>query len=73
MNIVVTQIPEGRQVDVFKKKAEFAKFVLKAKKKLIFALEDIEIPDNLTAKGLVQFAESIQVQYKDNLITRGSL
>lgn len=73
MNIVVTQIPEGRQVDVFKKKAEFAKFVLKAKKKLIFALEDIEIPDNLTAKGLIQFALSIQVQYKDNLITRGSL
>lgn len=55
--LVMTKIPDGRQVNRFTDKqiVESSKFIMKNLKNLVYAIENIEVPDNLTAKGLLDF------------------
>lgn len=75
-SIVMTNIPDGISVRVFKdnQKGEFSRYVLHWKKELIFAIENVEVPQNLTAKGLIEFARA---QFKsvdsDKIITKRNL
>lgn len=73
-SIVVLNIPNGISVRVFKEKEkmDFAKYMLKWKKDLVYAIENIEVPKNLSARGLIQFAQSIPESHKD-MITKRNL
>lgn len=77
MNLVMTKIDRGIQVHTFKPTADdvkrYAKHLLANKGSLIFAIEDIEIPQNLTAKGLIQFAEGLRKTHTDDLILKQHL
>ena len=77
MNIVMTKIDKGIQVHTFKSTNDdvrrYAKHLISIKGSLIFALEDIEVPQNLTAKGLIQFAEGLRKTHKNDLILKQHL
>ena len=72
----MTTIPDGISVRVFKdnERGEFAKYMLKWKKELLFAIENIEVPQNLTAKGLIDFARAkFKSADPDTIITKRNL
>lgn len=60
--LVMSEIQDGQQVNVFKdtQRGDYAKFVMANKHKIKFIFEDVDVPDNLTSKGLLQFANSLK-------------
>lgn len=75
-SLVMTQIPDGISVRVFQdsQKGEFSRYVLRWKKELIFAIEKIDVPQNLTAKGLIDFARAtFKNSDINNIITKRNL
>ena len=74
--LVMTTIPDGVSVRVFKEgqKIDFSKYVLRWKDNLIFAIEEVEVPKNLTAGGLISFARAtFKNANPDNIITKRNL
>jgi hypothetical protein len=74
-HMAMIKIPDGKEVRIFKENqlGQFSRYVLRNKKKLIFALEKIVVPENLTAKGLIEFAEQAKLNFSDQIITKRNL
>lgn len=70
-HLVFQNIDKGIMVKLFKdnERGDYGRYVIKNKKSIIFTVDNIEVPDNLTAKGLLDFTSAIDTN--SNNVTMG--
>lgn len=74
-NLAMIHIDKGLEVRVFKQgqKGDFSRYVIHNAEKLICAIENIEIPNDLTSKALIAFTWTAKSDPNSDVTLRSDL